>query len=92
MGATDEIRRACPTRSLQHRRVSYSGKATRPAVRDGADTVVTSEQNVDTAIVTQDTTVDVDTTKKEGDEPVSRDTLSETGSPSAEGVPSDSAQ
>jgi hypothetical protein len=49
-----------------------------------ADTVVTSEQNVDTTIVTQDTTVDVDTVKKEGDQPISRDTLSETGSPSTD--------
>jgi hypothetical protein len=42
---------------------------------EGADTMVTTEQRVDTAIVTQDTTVDVDTTRKEGDEPVGRDTI-----------------
>jgi hypothetical protein len=42
---------------------------------DAADTVITSEQNVDTAIVTQDTTVEVDTVRREGDRPVSRDTL-----------------
>jgi hypothetical protein len=58
---------------------------------DAADTVVTSEQNVDTTIVTQDTNVDVDTTQKEGDQPVSRDTLSETGSPSADTARSDTA-
>jgi hypothetical protein len=58
---------------------------------DAADTVVTSEQNVDTTIVTQDTTVDVDTVKKEGDEPVSRDTLRETGSPSTDTSHADTA-
>jgi hypothetical protein len=42
---------------------------------DAADTIVTSEQNVDTTIVTQDTTVEVDTVRQEGDQPVSRDTL-----------------
>jgi hypothetical protein len=42
---------------------------------EGADTVVTTEQRVDTAIVTQDTSVDVDTTHKEGDRPVRRDTI-----------------
>jgi hypothetical protein len=54
---------------------------------DAADTIVTSEQNVDTAIITQDTTVDVDTVRHEGDQPVSKDTLKEssgTGSPSAD--------
>ena len=51
----------------------------RETARTGADTILTSEQTVDTAIVTSDTTVDVDvdvdTTRKEGDEPVRRDTL-----------------
>ena len=42
---------------------------------EGADTMVTTEQTVDTAIVTQDTSVDVDTTHIEGDEPVGRDTV-----------------
>ncbi len=42
---------------------------------DAADTVVTSEQNVDTTIITRDTTVEVDTIKQEGDQPVSEDTL-----------------
>ncbi len=42
---------------------------------DAADTVVTTRQEMDTAIVTHDTTVDVDTTRQEGDEPVSRDTV-----------------
>ena len=42
---------------------------------DAADTVITSEQNVDTTIITQDTTVEVDTVRQEGDRPVSRDTL-----------------
>jgi hypothetical protein len=46
---------------------------------DAADTVITSEQNVDTTIVTQDTSVDVDTVRREGDQPVSRDTLSGSG-------------
>ena len=52
-----------------------------------ADTIVTSEQNVDTAIITQDTTVDVDTVRHQGDQPVSKDTLKEssgTGSPSVD--------
>jgi hypothetical protein len=59
---------------------------------DAADTVVTSEQNVDTTIVTQDTNVDVDTVKKEGDQPVREDTLKETGTPSTDTAPSDTAQ
>jgi hypothetical protein len=42
---------------------------------EGADTVVTSDQTLDTTIVTQDTSVDVDTVSKEGDETVDRDTL-----------------
>ena len=42
---------------------------------EGADTMVTTEQRVDTAIITQDTSVDVDTTHKEGDRPVRRDTV-----------------
>jgi hypothetical protein len=42
---------------------------------EGADTMVTTEQTLDTTIVTQDTTVDVDTTHREGDEPVQRDTV-----------------
>jgi hypothetical protein len=46
---------------------------------DAADTIITSEQNVDTAIVTQDTTVEVDTIRREGEEPASRDTLQDTG-------------
>jgi hypothetical protein len=44
-------------------------------VGEGADTVVTSDQTLDTTIVTQDTSVDVDTVSKEGDETVDRDTL-----------------
>jgi len=47
---------------------------------DAADTVITSEQNLDTTIITRDTTVEVDTIKHEGDEPVSRDTLQQPGS------------
>jgi hypothetical protein len=46
---------------------------------DAADTVITSEQNVDTTIITQDTTVDVDTIRQEGDQPVSRDTIQDPG-------------
>ena len=42
---------------------------------EGADTMVTTEQTMDTTIVTQDTSVDVDTTHKEGDKPVDRDTV-----------------
>lgn len=62
---------------------------------DAADTVVTSEQNVDTTIVTQDTTVDVDTVRHEGDQPVSEDTLKETSgtdTPSADTGSADTAQ
>jgi hypothetical protein len=47
--------------------------------RTTADTMLTSEQTVDTTVVTHDTNVDVDvdvdTTHKEGDEPVRRDTV-----------------
>jgi hypothetical protein len=42
---------------------------------DAADTVITSNETRDTAIVTADTSIDVDTTKKEGDKTVDRDTL-----------------
>jgi hypothetical protein len=42
---------------------------------DAADTIVTAEQRVDTAIVTRDTTVEVDTIRKKSDRPVRRDTL-----------------
>jgi uncharacterized protein YcfL len=42
---------------------------------EGADTVVTTDQTLDTAIVTEDTSVDVDTASKEGDKTVGRDTL-----------------
>jgi hypothetical protein len=47
-----------------------SGRAT-----DAADTVVTSNETRDTTIVSSDTSVDVDTTKKEGDKTVDQDTL-----------------
>lgn len=40
-----------------------------------ADTTVTTRQMQDTTIVTSDTTVDVDTVKKEGDRPVRRDSV-----------------
>ena len=59
---------------------------------DAADTVVTSEQNVDTAIITQDTTVETDTARQEGDEPVSRDTLEQPSTPSADTGSADTAQ
>lgn len=62
---------------------------------DAADTIVTSEQNVDTTIVTQDTTVDVDTVRHEGDQPVSEDTLKQpsgTNAPPADTVSADTAQ
>ncbi|HUF34459.1 MAG TPA: hypothetical protein VMN37_00850 [Gemmatimonadales bacterium] len=42
---------------------------------DAADTVVTIRQEMDTAIITTDTTVDVDTTRREGDRAVGRDTV-----------------
>jgi hypothetical protein len=45
------------------------------AAGEGADTTVTTDQTLDTTIVTKDTSVDVDTTKKEGDTTVGRDTL-----------------
>jgi hypothetical protein len=62
---------------------------------DAADTVITSEQNVDTTVITQDTSVEVDTIKEEGDEPVSEDTLKKSGSttnPSADTGHADTAQ
>ena len=34
---------------------------------DAADTIVTSEENLDTTVITQDTAVDVDTVRHEGD-------------------------
>ena len=45
--------------------------------RVGADTTLTTRQTQDTTIVTSDTTVkvDVDTTKKEGDHPVTKDSV-----------------
>jgi hypothetical protein len=76
----------CSVAACNQRQGDETGRAA-----DAADTVVTSEQNVDTTIVTQDTTVDVDTVKKEGDQPVGRDTLSETGSPSTDTAHSDTA-
>lgn len=42
---------------------------------EAADTVVTTSQEMDTSIVTTDTTVEVDTTRHEGDHPVSEDTV-----------------
>lgn len=54
-----------------------AGDETGQAV-DAADTMITSEQNVDTTIITRDTTVEVDTTTKEGDQPVSQDTIQQT--------------
>jgi hypothetical protein len=62
---------------------------------DAADTVVTSEQNVDTTVITRDTTVDVDTVRHEGDQPVSEDTLkgsSGAGAPSADTGSADTLQ
>jgi len=44
-------------------------------VGGAADTVVTTETTQDTTIVTRDTTVRVDTVKKEGERPVGRDTV-----------------
>jgi hypothetical protein len=41
----------------------------------GADTTVMTRQTQDTTIVTSDTTVRVDTTKREGDETTKRDTV-----------------
>jgi hypothetical protein len=61
---------------------------------DAADTVVTSEQNVDTAIITRDTTIDVDTVRHEGDKPISKDTLKQSspGAPSADTGSADTIQ
>jgi len=43
--------------------------------RVGADTSVMTRQTQDTAIVTSDTTVKVDTVKKEGDKAVTKDSV-----------------
>ncbi|HEV8454918.1 MAG TPA: hypothetical protein VGQ24_08510 [Gemmatimonadales bacterium] len=43
--------------------------------RVGADTSLMTRQTQDTAIVTSDTTVNVDTTKKEGDKAVTKDSV-----------------
>jgi hypothetical protein len=42
---------------------------------EAADTMVTSSETRDTTIVSSDTSIDVDTVKKEGDKTVDRDTL-----------------
>jgi hypothetical protein len=42
---------------------------------EAADTIVTNRQEMDTAVVTTDTTVDVDTARQEGDAPVREDTV-----------------
>jgi hypothetical protein len=59
--------------ACEQRRGEESGRAV-----DAADTIVTSEQDVDTAIVTQDTAVEVDTVKQDDDEPARSDTLKQT--------------
>ena len=43
--------------------------------RVGADTTLTTRQTQDTTIVTSDTTVNVDTVKKEGDKAVTKDSV-----------------
>jgi hypothetical protein len=43
--------------------------------RVGADTTLMTRQTQDTTIVTSDTTVNVDTTKKEGDKAVTKDSV-----------------
>jgi hypothetical protein len=43
--------------------------------RVGADTSLMTRQTQDTAIVTSDTTVNVDTVKKEGDKAVTKDSV-----------------
>ena len=43
--------------------------------RVGADTTLTTRQTQDTTIVTSDTSVNVDTVKKEGDKAVTKDTV-----------------
>ena len=80
--------------ACDQRQGDETGRAVDAAV-DAADTIVTSEQNVDTTIVTQDTTVEVDTIRHEGDQPVSRDTLQGSGAttvPSADTGPADTTQ
>jgi hypothetical protein len=55
---------------------------------DAADTIVTAEQRVDTTIVTRDTTVEVDTIRREADRPTRRDTLQRRGTSGAAPTPS----
>jgi hypothetical protein len=50
-------------------------KADRESGRVGADTSLMTRQTQDTAIVTSDTTVNVDTVKKEGDKAVTKDSV-----------------
>jgi hypothetical protein len=50
-----------------------SSRGDRETGRVGADTTLTTRQTQDTTIVTSDTTVNVDTVKKEGDRAVNRD-------------------
>lgn len=40
-----------------------------------ADTTITTNETLDTTVVTKDTSVDVDTTTKEGEETVDKDTV-----------------
>lgn len=47
-------------------------------VGEAVDTVVTTEQTRDTALITHDTTVDVDTTVKEGTRTTGMDTVENT--------------
>ncbi len=47
----------------------------RESGRVGADTTLMTRQTQDTAIVTSDTTVNVDTVKKEGDKAVTKDSV-----------------
>jgi hypothetical protein len=45
---------------------------------EGMDTVVTTQQTQDTALISHDTSVDVDTTMKEGNRATQRDTVKKT--------------
>jgi hypothetical protein len=50
-----------------------NSRADRESGRVGADTTLTTRATQDTTIVTSDTTVNVDTVKKEGDKAVAKD-------------------
>jgi hypothetical protein len=61
---------ACQKRSDVH-----NGTSDETGSRTTADTVVTKREMQDTAVITHDTSISTDTTKRKGDRPVDTDTV-----------------